>query len=319
MKNRFKIKSLFREKFPGPYFRLRRIWWSMFSNRGFFLPFDIVVSIFNYIWLRGRNNSTALTFLRQFFHSSGDCVVVASGPSLNEIDPFLVNNSNVILVNKSFQAAELFVGRGNTVLSLFTDTHVYNRFNHQIAPTIPVIVVATKLNFSVSSLRSFASEGRYLYQPVKQVRFRGGRAMTTASFVRYGLFRVLYKRLKDLSDLGERQLWLNRRTVTLTAVVLAMKYGASSVLIFGFDGGAKSLNPNDAGYYSKYLDSGASRYWSWSGWDDTTRRKLDLWSRDVNLLAARHKIKLFNVSPLTSLRSIPVRTLADAKREIGKA
>jgi hypothetical protein len=116
--------------------------------------------------------------------------------------------------------------------------------------------------------------------------------------------------------LGVDKLWLNRRTVTLTASILAVKFGASSVLIFGFDGGAKALTPNDSGYYSAHLNVGASRYWSWNGWDDKTRKKLDLWARDVFKVARRQQVNIFNVSPLTSLSSIPVKSLAEAQEKI---
>ena len=91
-----------------------------------------LISAFNSYALRFHDNSDALSMLEKLRYHSDEWVIVASGPSLNDINTHLVKDSVVILVNKSFQCAPEFLGRGNKILCLFTDTHVYNRFSSEI-------------------------------------------------------------------------------------------------------------------------------------------------------------------------------------------
>jgi hypothetical protein len=239
-------------------------------------------------------------------YHSDEWVIVASGPSLNDINTHLVKDSVVILVNKSFQCAPEFLGRGNKILCLFTDTHVYNRFSSEIDLSLEVIVFSTKLNFSNSTIKTFSLANRYLYMPKKMRRLSKKLNKPMVFGVHYGLFYIPYYRLHNFPLNIKDFIWINYRTVTLTGAALAMKYKAKSIIIFGFDGGSANLNPNNDNYYSSLLSAGASRRWKWKGWDDSVRNKIDLWAREVSNYCKLHNISILNISPRSQLTSIQI-------------
>jgi len=301
-----KLKHLIRSWSPKMYIKLRKAWSNIIANEGYLIMIHAIVSAYNSFALRSHNNYDALSMLEKLKFHSDRWVIVASGPSLNDINISLVKDSVIILVNKSFQCAPEFLGRGNKVLCLFTDTHVYNRFSSEIDVSLEVVVFSTKLNFNCAAIKTFSLPNRFLYMPEKIHRISKKIKKPMIFGVHYGLFCIPYYRLRNFPLSLKNSIWINYRTVTLTGAALAIKYNARSIIIFGFDGGSTNLNPNDTNYYSSLMSAGASRRWKWAGWDNSVRNKIDLWAREIYKYCDAHNISILNISPRSHLKSIPV-------------